>query len=1788
MRTAIAVCIGLAFGFSCWTPDSVSAAEGDGAYEVGVARVDVTPAYPIRLHGFGGRREESEGITQRIWAKALAIGADNQKPVVIVTLDSLGIRESLIDDVVARLQGKAAIAREQIVVAFSHSHTTPKLNDVADTIFSTPIPPEHQEHIDRYTREVTDAVEHVVLAALADRRPSTLWWAVGKVGFAKNRRTEGGPVDHDLPMLVVKDAADDSIRAVYTTYACHCVTLSDNKISGDWAGFAQEAIERNHRGATALVSIGCGSDSNPDSGVTGSNTAAAADQGAQIADDIERLLGGPLEQVTGALTATLSHIDLPLATLPTEEQLKAAAANDDPAGYNAKWQLEKLERGEPLQSKLDYPIQIASFGDSLAMVFLAGEVCVDYSLRLKEELNPEKVWVHGYANDFCAYIPSERLLKEGGYGGGGEIVYFALPTTLAPGMEEAIIGQVHKQIPPQFVGRGPRRAASVQPWPLDEALASLVVKPGFVVEVAAAEPLVADPVAIDFGPDGRLWVADMTDYGHDVDDEFEPTGAVRMLADRDSDGQYDESIVFQGGLRFPTDVKAWRDGVIVCDAPDVIYLEDRDGDGRADVRKVLLTGFSTDNAQARVNSLRWGLDNWLYGSCGILGGQVRTFTGHEVPISRDFRFRPDTGELEPVTGMTQQGRARDDWGSWFGCTSGQLLKHYPLVDRYLARNPHIAPPATEIDLCANANLLHPIGEPSIFVLSGPPGRPTGACGLDFYRDDLLGAEFANNAFVAEPVNQLVHREILSPQGGTFTASRAADEPDVEFLASTDPWFRPVQLRTGLDGCLYVVDMHRELIEHPKFIPADDLRKIDVMGGREQGRIFRIRPKHVPARRPLRLDRLNTAGLAAALDSPNGPLRDLAQQLLVQRRAASAVPQLRKLALTAARPATRLQALCTLEGLESLDAELLVAAMSDADAPVRRHAVRLSEPFLASSPQVRDAAIGLVDDPDLQVAIQLAYSLGEVADERAARALATLAISQSDDAYLMAAVWSSVGRHNVADVVATIFERAKGGHVPPHVSSTAVQMVLAFGNHEDVTEVASAIGNAAEFQAWQFDAAAELIAQSRRHIEQTGAVEDRLAPALAAARKAIEGSADDDSRLAALGVMIAANEAPDALLPHVAPLLGPQSSPAVQDAAINMLASIGSSSAGEALIAAWRGFGASARAHVFDVLLGDRELTTLLLNQLSSGEMTAADLDAFQRQRLVTHADEELRSRAAEAMATASVGSRRELVEQYLGQTEPPGEPGRGRAAFAKHCSSCHRLDGQGHEVGPDLAALTTRTRANLIQAIFDPNQIVDQRYRSYTAITVDGLAHSGLLVAETSTSVTLVDQQARQHVILRNDLESLETEGRSLMPEGFEQDLSPAVVNDLVAYLSTAGPPAKIVDGNRPQVVRPDADGTLWLMAANSEIYGGEITFEQPFQNIGYWHGESDSVAWTVELETAGHYDAFVHWACADDAAGNTFAVDGGAAPLAGVVGGTGGYDQFRVMLVGQLQLAAGENRVAIRPEGPKRGPHLMDLRGLYLVPVGGSHERASGGDSPDLQGDAASALARLLDNMAVGQPAEYERIPDIFHVALAAGRRNEALELARVLDLSLPAPGETLADWQAVAIGGGVVNGVSQSGAWPQQRVAEVLVQAPALRERWERVDDLAAMMANDNAIPMSTRYDALRLLGAFPWNDRGETLSRFLGANIDAELQMGAVSAVGDMDSPAATQSLVAALPQLEEGNRRLAIAALLRTVERRTLLAQCILNKTVARDRLTPGELAELQPTIDSLGKSLPTVH
>ena len=379
----------------------------------------------------------------------------------------------------------------------------------------------------------------------------------------------------------------------------------------------------------------------------------------------------------------------------------------------------------------------------------------------------------------------------------------------------------------------------------EESLGMIRVAEGYVVELVAAEPLIADPVAFDWDTGGRMYVAQMNDYPLGVGGGGEAGGEVRLLHDDDGDGRFDRSDVFLEGLNYPTAVKSWRGGVLVCAAPDILYAEDTDGDGRADLVETLYTGFAEGNQQHRVNGLRWGMDGWLYLANGDSGGVVRSLkTGVEVNIrGADVRLKPDEGLIEAVEGQTQFGRNRDDFGNWFGGNNSNPMWQYVLPARYLERNPHVSYPSVhrDVSVAPGASPVYPISETAArFNDPDRADRFTSASSHMVVRDERLGG-LNGDALICEPVHNLVRREHMSRDGYAYTSVPGASEGTGEFFASADPWSRPVMVRTGPDGAIYVADMYRLVIEHPEWIPEAWQAVLDLRAGSEMGRIYRVYP-----------------------------------------------------------------------------------------------------------------------------------------------------------------------------------------------------------------------------------------------------------------------------------------------------------------------------------------------------------------------------------------------------------------------------------------------------------------------------------------------------------------------------------------------------------------------------------------------------------------------------------------------------------------------------------------------------------------------------------------------------------------------------------------------------------------------------------------------------------------------------------------------------------------------------------------------------------------------------------
>ena len=901
---------------------------------------------------------------------------------------------------------------------------------------------------------------------------------------------------------------------------------------------------------------------------------------------------------------------------------------------------------------------------------------------------------------------------------------------------------------------------SIEPTGKEASLAALHVREGFRVELVAAEPLVMDPVAIDWGADGRLWVAEMADYPLGLDGKGKPGGRVRFLEDTDGDGRYDRSVLFLEGVNFPNGVKAWRDGVLVTAAPEIIFARDTDGDGRVDVREVLYRGFSEGNQQLRVNGLRWGLDNWIHCASGAhhggyaKGNKVTSLrTGETIVLgSRDFRIRPDPGLIDPQSGPSQFGRNRDDWGNWFGVQNSHPLWHYVLRDHHLRRNPYFLSPDPKHQVVTPVN-------PRVYAAKSPQkrfhsfeqsGRFTSACSGMVYRDELLFPRSGeSHSFTCEPFHNVVQHNIVRRKGPTFEARRDPAESKIDFLASRDRWFRPVMVRTGPDGALWVVDMYRYMIEHPQWLPKngqDELRP-HYRQGEKQGRIYRVFPAASGPRAWPRPRDSSPEKLVSYLEHPNGWVRDMAQQLLVQRDDGKVVDGLRRLVRESRVALGRLHSLCTLDGLGQLDAATLGIALKDPRPGVRRHAVRLSGAF--------DPALLVgMKDSEPEVRLELAVSLRTGPD------IARLAADA--DPWISAAAMSSLDSGNVISALEASLET-------PGLFARLAAQAVAWKKSGEAAELLDRYLPGADLGGQLRLAGAWLEKAAPRSVP--AAVLGVVAKAEALA---FDSAAGEKLRVAAIGLL---NRVPGRGVSPVEKLLSASEPFEIQAAAVHRLSRV------ESLLEGWTRHGPALRAEILARILGRKEWAGGLLDAVEGGVVKRGELDSSTRQRLGALGPG-IKKRVQRLLPTSP--DRLAVLKNYRPALKLEGNAGKGRVIFEKICAACHKLGGLGRETGPNLAALSNKTGEFLLQSIIDPNAAVEARFGLYAAATRDGRTFSGMVTSETGTQLSLVGADGKKMDILRGDIVEFKSMGVSFMPIGLERDLAPGDLADLIRFVQTA------------------------------------------------------------------------------------------------------------------------------------------------------------------------------------------------------------------------------------------------------------------------------------------------------------------------------------------------------------------------------------------------------------------
>ena len=538
------------------------------------------------------------------------------------------------------------------------------------------------------------------------------------------------------------------------------------------------------------------------------------------------------------------------------------------------------------------------------------------------------------------------------------------------------------------------RVPGPQPQSPEESRRALRLPEGFTATLVASEPLVMDPVFIDWDERGRMWVVEMGDYpfaeGETTSDgkvtwqdgvpgegagQGLQTGRVRILEDADGDGRYEKSTLFLEGLTHATGLACWQGGVFVASVPDIFYARDNDGDGRCDTREAWFTGFKAGNPQHLVNGFCWGLDGWLHGANGDSGGDIVCVrTGAKIPLrGNDFRFDPRTGEFRVETGTTQCGKWRDDFGNWFGNNNATPGWHYWLPMSHLENHPNLAPRSVRADLTADHSVFAAGTLERRLNQAHTANSVTSGCNPIPYRDVAFGAAGIGCLFFCEPAHHAVLRQQLDYSGTTITSRRHPDDVEREFLASEDHWFRPVMARTGPDGALYVVDMYRLVLEHPEWVPAEMALRMQLRGGETMGRIWRIAPNGLSTTFPI-ID----------LASTNGWARDTAQRLAFERGTVENESAVRSLATSAAQP-VRVQSLFALRGLDLLSstevAKMLVKewpcvrsaalAAAGADELMPVEAVLLhdqQEPSVAAQESVGDVPVIESFEPDRQAIV----------------------------------------------------------------------------------------------------------------------------------------------------------------------------------------------------------------------------------------------------------------------------------------------------------------------------------------------------------------------------------------------------------------------------------------------------------------------------------------------------------------------------------------------------------------------------------------------------------------------------------------------------------------------------------------------------------------------------------------------------------------------------------------------------------------------------------------------------
>ncbi|MBX2844406.1 MAG: c-type cytochrome [Flammeovirgaceae bacterium] len=967
-------------------------------------------------------------------------------------------------------------------------------------------------------------------------------------------------------------------------------------------------------------------------------------------------------------------------------------------------------------------------------------------------------------------------------------------------------------------------------------LSQFQIYEGFKIELIATEPLIKDPVAMEIDENGTIYVVEMPGYPLDVTG----SGKVKILKDNNGDGLPDESIVFAENLVLPNGIMRWKNGVIVTDAPDVIYLEDTDGDGKADKREVLITGFSRSNPQHNMNTPKFGLDNWIYlghegafitktfeKEFGGRGEEIRFPNSSNSPTlpqnanEKCVRFNPDTKQLEMLSGYTQYGYAFDNWGNRFYTSNADHLFHEVIAAPYLDGNKHLP-------IRSARNYLPDYGPGAeIFPITQNPqhqlltdvGVITSSCGLTWYQGGEFGDEFDHITFIGEPVHNLIHTDKIVADGSTFKAQRHLEKK--EFLASEDSWFRPVNFYIGPDGNLYLLDYHREYIEHPEWMAKEVVESGALYNGINKGRLYKISPvnqKKSPSKAIL--GSLPDEELIPFLANKNIWFRRNAQRLIVDHQNKEIVSKLKKFALSTISDVGLVHALWTLEGLGEYSPEVISKALAHPEAGVRENSIKIAEIHLEENPDIILQFIEMKDDPDPKVRFQLLCTVSKIDVPEIASIQKSILLKDINDEWVHIAVLAGMG-NNEQELIDFVIANSRNDQEEgtalflSKISQMAVQKedfyrvksllksAAANGKIEDAWWKASILNGLAEGMAksslnqGNFEVEKHLLInnfnentdQSVRRgslnlLAKIGLPNKNSSEQLNLASKIlVKIDADLAFRIDAIQFLSIAK--PMENIDQFSALVSQSEPIDIQKAGLNALSSLpyNSYKIDEFIFEHWEEFTPELQTESISILMKSSETMNSLLSAIESGKLHKSKIPWQYQVWLLNNDDNSIKQRARLVMAEDEQ-KKEEIMAEFKPALAEIGNWENGKRVFGKTCSVCHQVSGkEGVDFGPDLASIKNRTKIAILNDIIFPNSSIADGYEIWEVTLTDDSKKYGIISEEVNENIILKDAGGKENIINRKDISSLNPIENSAMPEGLDSQVSVEEMKDLLTYL---------------------------------------------------------------------------------------------------------------------------------------------------------------------------------------------------------------------------------------------------------------------------------------------------------------------------------------------------------------------------------------------------------------------